>query len=138
MQKVTLEKVKNLRWLGAALLALLTACAGDSQLQILDRPDRVWPSPRSIDVVAACAVRVLNEHGRLQSNLAQSRTYAKHVIEPGRIYEIRADTSRMVTAEAAVVRLEKIDDEITRLSLFVHSPWKKEMIRALKPCGARS
>jgi hypothetical protein len=124
------------RGLAAALLALLAACAGEPGL--LDRPDRVWPSPRGIDTVASCVVRVLNQRGRSESNLSQSRVYAKHVIEPGQIYEIRADTSRMVTAEEAVVRLEKENDEITRLSLFVKSPWKKEMIRILKPCGARS
>ena len=125
-----------MRWLAAALLALLTACAG--QPDLLDRPDRVWPSPRRIDAVASCVVRVLNERGRSESNLSASRVYGKHVIEPGKIYEIRADTGRMVTAEEAVVRLEKVDDEITRLSLFVKSPWKKEMIRVLKPCGDRS
>jgi hypothetical protein len=133
---VTLEKVTDIRWPGIVLLALLSACA--SQLELLDRPDRVWPAPRSMDVVASCAVRVLNERGRSQSELAASRTYAKHVIEPGQVYEIRADTSRMVTAETAVVRLEKIDDHITRMSLFVQSPWKKEVVRALKPCGAPS
>jgi hypothetical protein len=125
-----------MRWLAAALLALLAACA--NQPELLDRPDRVWPAPRGIDAVASCVIRALNERARSQSNLASSRTFAKHVIEPGQVYEIRADTSRMVTAERAVVRLEKVDDEITRLSLFVQSPWKKEMIRTLKPCGARS
>ena len=124
-----------MRWLATVLLALLAACAG--QQDLLDRPDRVWPSPKGIDAVASCVVRVLNERGRSESNLAQSRAYAKHVIESGKIYEIRADTSRMVTAEEAVVRLEKVDDGITRLSLFVKSPWKKEMIRVLKPCGDR-
>jgi hypothetical protein len=123
-------------WPAAALLALLAACA--NQPELLDRPDRVWPAPRSIDVVASCAIRVLNERGRLHSDIAQSRIYAKHVIEAGKIYEIRADVDRMVTAENAVVRLERIDDEITRLSLFVQSPWKKEMIRTLNPCGGRS
>jgi hypothetical protein len=125
----------GMRWLAAALIALLAACA--DQLELLDRPDRVWPTPRGIDEVTACVIRALNERGRSESDLAASRSYAKHVIEPGSIYEIRADTSRMVTAEGAVVRLEKIDDEITRLSLFVQSPWKKAMISALKPCGAR-
>jgi hypothetical protein len=119
-----------------ALLLLLAACAG--QPDLLDRPDRVWPAPRGIDAVAVCVIRVLNERGTSQTNLAKSRVYAKHVIEPDNIYEIRADTSRMVTPEAAVVRLEKVSDEVTRLSLFVQSPWKKEMIRVLKPCGARS
>ncbi len=133
---VTLERMMDRRWLAGALTVLLVACA--NQPELLDRPDRVWPSPRGIDRVAACVIRALNERGRSESDLAPSRTYAKHVIEPGSIYEIRADTSRMVTAEAAVVRLEKIDDEITRLSLFVQSPWKKAMIRAVKPCGARS
>jgi hypothetical protein len=125
----------RLRWLAAVLPPLLAACA--NQPELLDRPDRVWPTPKGIDAVAASVIRALNEHGRSESDLAQSRVYAKHVIEPGSIYEVRADTSRMVTAEAAVVRLEKIDDEITRLSLYVQSPWKKSMIRALKPCGAR-
>jgi hypothetical protein len=133
---VTLEKIVSMRWLAAALPALLAACAG--QLDLLDRPDRVWASPRRIDTVASCVVRVLNERGRSESNLSQSRVYARHVIEPGKVYEVRADTSRMVTAEEAVVRLEKVGDEITRLSLFVKSPWKKEMIRILKPCGDRS
>src|SRR5262245_63440297 len=59
------------RWLAAALFALLAACA--SQMDLLDRPDRVWPAPRSIDVVASCAIRVLNERGRSESDLAQSR-----------------------------------------------------------------
>jgi hypothetical protein len=136
MWKVTLERMTYMRWLAAALLVLLAACAG--QLDLLDRPDRVWPAPKRIDAVASCVIRVLNERGRSESNLVQSRTYAKHVIEPGNIYEIRADADRTVAAEAAVVRLEKIDDEITRLSLFVKSPWKKEVIRVLKPCGTRS
>jgi hypothetical protein len=129
-------KITCTRWLAAALLVLLAACAG--QPDLLDRPDRVWPSPRDIDTVASCVIRALNERGHSESNLSQSRVYAKHVIEPGKTYEIRADTSRMVTAEEVVVRLEKENDEITRLSLFVKSPWKKEMIRILKPCGARS
>jgi hypothetical protein len=129
-------KISCTRWFAAALLPLLTACAG--QPDLLDRPDRVWPTPRGIDTVASCVVRVLNERGRSKSNLAQGRVYAKHVIEPGTVYEIRADTSRMVTPEEAVVRLEKVNDEVTRLALFVQSPWKKEMIRVLRPCGERS
>src|SRR4029079_16202979 len=137
MRNVTLERMTYMRWFAAAaLLVLLAACA--NQPGLLERPDRVWPAPRSIDAVAACVIKVLNERGRWESELAPSRTYAKHVIEPGKIYEIRADAVRMVTAETAVVRLEKVDDEITRLALFVQSPWKKEMIRVLKPCGARS
>ena len=128
-------KISCTRWPAAALLALLAACAG--QPDLLDRPDRVWASPRTIDTVASCVVRALNARGHLESNLAQSRVYAKHVIEPGTVYEIRADTSHTVTAEAAVVRLERVSDEVTRLALFVQSPWKKEMIRVLRPCGER-
>lgn len=133
----TLKTRLSTRWLAASVLVLLAACSSEPGL-LLERPDRVWPSPRGIDSVASCVIRVLNERGHQESNLAQSLVYAKHVIEPGKVYEIRADASRQVTAEAAVVRLEKIEDEITRLSLFVQSPWKKQMVRVLKPCGDRS
>ena len=57
------------------------------------------------------------------------------MIEPGKVYEIRADQDRMLTSETYVVRLEKIDDHITRMSAFINSPWKKEVIHALAPCG---
>jgi len=34
-------------------------------------------------------------------------------------------------------RLERIDDHITRISLFSEKTWRSKLIRAVKPCGSR-
>jgi hypothetical protein len=133
---VTVQKAMDRRCLGAASLLLLGACSPQSDL--LDQPDKVWASSKSMESAASCAIRVLDERGRSESSVAPSVTFAKHVIEPGKVYEIRPEQRGAVTPEYAVLRLEKIDDRITRMSLFAHSPWKKDLIRALRPCGARS
>jgi hypothetical protein len=124
------------RWLGAVLLTVLSACAHQPQLR--ERPDRVWASSKSIDAAAACVIRALDERGRSGSNLSPNLTHARRVIEPGRVYEIRPAQDGAVTTEVYFVRLEKLDDRTTRMSAFVASPWKKELLRALSPCGARS
>jgi hypothetical protein len=133
---VTAEKAMRRRWLGAALLTVLGACA--HQPQLLDRPDRVWASSKSMDAAASCVIRVLDERGRSESSLSPSFTHARRVIEPGKVYEIRPEQESAVSSETYLVRLEKIDDRITRMSLYASSPWKKQMIRAVSPCGARS
>jgi hypothetical protein len=132
MRKVTLGKVTVLRWLGAALPVLLANCTHQPQL---GGPDRVWASPRGLDTTAACVIRVLDDR---VSNLRPRVTHVKRVIEPGNVYEIRPEQAAAVTTEAYFVRLEKAGDQITRLSLFVKSPWGKEMINTLSPCGRRS
>ncbi|MGE0240057.1 MAG: hypothetical protein AB7F09_04960 [Parvibaculaceae bacterium] len=129
---MTGDRAMGLRGFGAALPLLLAACA--SQPQLLERPDRVWASPRGLDATAACVIRVLDDRG---SGLPAGPTHAKHVIEPGRVYEIRPDQDGAVTPETYSVRLEKAGGQITRMSLFVDSPWEKNMIRALSPCGTR-
>jgi len=123
-----------MRWPGAPLLLLLSACAYHPEL--LDKPDRVWASSRSMDSAASCIIRALDERGRSGSSLSSSLTHARHVIEPGKVYEIRPKQQGSVTGESYTVRLEKTGDIITRISLFVQSPWKKDVIRALKPCGS--
>jgi hypothetical protein len=133
MRKLLIEKWIGARWLGVALPILLAACA--NQALVLDQPDRVWPSSRGMDNAAACVIRVLDDRTRSQSTISPTRTYAKHVIDPGKVYEIRADQDRLVTSETYVVRLEKVDDHITRMSAFINSPWKKQVIRALASCG---
>jgi hypothetical protein len=124
------------RWLGAALLTLLGACA--HQPQLIDRPDRVWASSKGLEAAASCVIGVLDERGRMESNISPNLTHARRVIEPGKVYEIRPEQESVVSSETYIVRLEKIDDRITRMSLYARSPWKKQMIRALSPCGARS
>ena len=129
------DQAAGMRWPGAALLLLLAACAYHPEL--LDQPDRVWASPRSLDDAASCVIRALDARGRSGSNLSPSMTHAKHVIEPGRIYEIRPEQQGAVTGESYTVRLEKNrDDLITRISLYSQTPWEKSLTRALAPCGA--
>ena len=67
-----------------------------------------------MDSAASCVIRVLNERSGSQSAIAPNMTFARHVIEPGKVYEIRPEQKGAVTTEYAVVRLEKIDDRITR------------------------
>ncbi|WP_119271136.1 hypothetical protein [Taklimakanibacter deserti] len=123
-----------MRWPGVPLLLLISACAHHPEL--LDKPDRVWASSRSMDSIASCIIRALDERGRSGSNLSPSQTHARHVIEPGKLYEIRPEQQGLATGESYTVRLEKTGEMITRISLFVQSPWKKSVIRALKPCGS--
>ena len=126
----------SLRWLQAALPILLVACA--HQPQLLERPDRVWAAPRGLDATAACVIRALDEHGRSGSSLAPSMTHAKRVIEPGKVYEIRPKQRSAVTAETYLIRLEKSGEQITRMSAYIKSPWNRNVIKALSPCGTRS
>lgn len=124
----------SLRWLGMGFPLLLLACA--HELPVDGRPDRVWASPRGLEAAKACAIRALDEFGRTQTALAPSVTHAAQTIAPGKIYEIRP-RQRGTTGDSYFLRLEKIDDHITRMSFFVSSPWKKQMIAALAPCGRR-
>jgi len=133
MRKLLIERGIGARGLGVTLLTLLTACA--NQALVLDQPDRVWPTSRSMDTAAACVIKVLDDRTRMQSTIAPTLTFSKHVIEPGKVYEIRADQEHLVTRETYVVHLENIDDHITRMSAFINSPWKKQVLRALAPCG---
>ena len=134
--KVTAEEAACRRWLGAALLAVLAACGHHPDL--LKTPERVWASSRGMDNAASCVVRVLDERGRSGSSLMPSITHAKHVIESGKVYEIRPEQESAVINQNYVVRLEKIDDHITRISVFAESPWTKDLVRALAPCGQSS
>ena len=129
----TADGVRALRWPGVALLALLGACAHDVSLK--GPPERVWASSRGLDAAASCILRALDEHGRSGSALAPGITHERRVITPGKVYEIRPEQQLAVTNERYFVRLEKIDDRITRISLFLQSPWKKELTRAVAPCG---
>jgi hypothetical protein len=122
----------NMRWLAAVFAVLLAACA--HQPGLLERPDRVWAAPRGLDATAACVIRVLDERG---SRLMPPVTHGKRVTERGEAYEIRPARRKAVTAETYHVRLEKAGDRITRMSLFAESPWRKDMIEALSPCGRR-
>ena len=126
----------RLRWLKAALPILLAACA--NQPHLLERPSRVWASPRGLDATAACVIRVLDERGQSGSNLAPNLTHAKRVIEPGKVYEIRPRQKSAVTAETYFIRLEKSGDQVTRMSAYITSPWRKNLVKSLSPCGTRS
>lgn len=132
------ETVRNMgrRWLGAAMLTLAGACAHN--LPIDGNPDRVWASSLSLARASACIVKALDGYRRTQSSLAPSITHASRAIEPGKVHEIRPRQDFTVAAENYYVRLEKIDDRITRISLFADSPWRKQLTRAISPCGARS
>jgi hypothetical protein len=123
----------SMRWLAAGLPLLLAACAHEPQL--LGEPDRVWASPRGLEATASCVIRNLDERGRRNSNIAPSLTHAKRVIEPGKVYEIRPEQKNAVGPESYYVRLEKVDDHITRIALYAKSPWTKSMISELAPCG---
>lgn len=114
---------------------LLLACA--HELRDDGRPDRVWASPRGLEAAKTCAIRALDEFGRTQTALAPSVTHVAQTIEPGKIYEVRPREAQGTTGDSYFLRLEKIDDHVTRLSFFVKSPWKKQMIAALAPCGRR-
>lgn len=129
----TADRARALRWLGVALFALLGACARDMSLS--GPPERVWASSRGLDDAASCILRALDEHGRSGSAIAPGITHERRVITPGKVYEIRPEQQLAVTNERYFVRLEKIDDRITRISLFLQSPWKKELTRAVAPCG---
>lgn len=126
---------KASRWPGVVLLALLGACAHEGPR--FKEPEKVWPSPLSLDSATSCVIRALNERGHSDSAIAPNLTHSAHVLVPGRITEVSADQELALTNERYLVRLEKIDDQITRISLFAESPWKKELIRALAPCGTR-
>lgn len=91
----------------------------------------------SLDDATSCIVQALDQRGRSASNLSPSMTHKAKAVVPGKVYEIRAEQELAVTPENYLVRLEKIDDRITRISLFAQTPWKKELIRAISPCGAR-
>jgi hypothetical protein len=122
-----------MRWPGVALLALLGACAHD--VTVDGPPERVWASSRSLDNAATCIISALDARGRSGSNISPNVTHARRVVVPGRIYEIKPEAELAVNSEIYVVRLEKIDDHITRISLFARSPWKKELTRAVASCG---
>ena len=62
-------------------------------------------------------------------------THERRVITQGKVYEVRRKQEIAVTSETYFVRLEKIDDRITRVSLFAESPWKGEVTRAVASCA---
>lgn len=127
------EKSQTLRWLGIALLLPLGACAHDVTLD--GPPERVWASSRSLDNAASCIIGALDARGRSGSTISPSVTHVRRVVVPGKIYEIKPEPELAVTSETYFVRLEKIDDRITRVSLFAQSPWKKELTRAVASCA---
>jgi hypothetical protein len=124
------------RWLAAALLSLLAACAHAPPR--FGNPDKVWPSSRSLENAKSCVIAALDERGRSGSRLAPNLTHKAKAVVPGKVYEITAEQELAVTSETYLVRLEKIDDRITRISLYAHSPWEKELTRAIRRCGART
>ena len=132
--KAMAEQNIGMRWLGAAsVLALAGACAHNFPLD--GPPDRVWAAPRSLGSTSSCIVNVLDDYRRSQSSQAPNITHAAQEIVSNKVYEIRPKQEFTVSAETYFVRLEKIDDRITRVSLFADTPWKKQLIRTVAPCG---
>ena len=62
-------------------------------------------------------------------------THERRVITQGKVLEIRRKEEHAVSSETYFVRLERIDDRITRVSLFAQSPWKGDVTRAVASCA---
>jgi len=118
------------------MLLLAAACAGNHP-DLDASPNRVWASPRSLADARACVIRALDDFGRSGSVQAPSVTHAAETVESGRIYEVRPEAGVSGNSGNYYARLEKIDDHITRISLFTEPTWRSKLIRAVKPCGSR-
>lgn len=125
-------KMTASRLLAVALLAALGACTHENLVR--GTPKRVWASERHLDDAKACVIRALDAYSGSESTHV---THAAQVIEPRKIYEVRPAQSDLVTADVYYVRLEKIDETVTRISLFSRTPWRQDLTAALAPCGAR-
>ena len=118
------------------MLLLAAACAGNHP-DLDASPNRVWASPRSLADARACVIRALDDFGRSGSVQAPSVTHAAETVESGRIYEVRPAAGVSGNSGNYYARIERIDDHITRISLFSEKTWRSKLIRAVKPCGSR-
>lgn len=118
------------------MLLFAAACAGNHP-DLDASPDRVWAAPRSLADARACVIRALDDFGRSGSVQAPSVTHAAETVESGRIYEVRPAAGVSGNSGNYYARLERIDDHITRISLFSEKTWRSKLIRAVKPCGSR-
>ena len=124
--------MKASRLLAVALLATLGACTHESLVK--GAPKRVWASERPLENAKACVIRALDTYRGSEPTRV---THAAQVIAPGKVYEVKPADGELVTADVYFVRLEKVDDTVTRISLFSRTPWRQDLTAALAPCGTR-
>ncbi len=128
------DRLSGLRLLGIGLIALAGACAHEP---IEGEPHQVWAAQGGLDDAKACIVSALDDYRHTQTALAPAIPHRVVTVAPGRIYQVRPSQEGAVSNEDYYVRLEKIDDHITRVSLFAHSPWRKQLVEAVRRCAGR-
>lgn len=124
-----------------SVVSCLTVCtalclgASANARQQLEPLVEVWVTPKPLESVEACVLKVLNADERTYSRISPSIRHVAKVRMPGSIVEIRPVKGHNLADLDYYVRLEKIADVITRVAFYSSDQSKQTMAKSLAPCG---
>lgn len=125
----------------ARILALgLSLCLGaGAHARLVPEPlVQVWVAPKPLKTVEACIIKALDRNERTYSRISPSVRYVAKIRVAREAVEIRPVKKHALADVDHYVRLERIADAITRISLHSseESKMRKKTVEALSPCGS--